>query len=139
MLRRPARNRFVAWLAMLAICLLASAPTASRVIAAASAPAAAPVLSGGVEHAHAGHADSHGEQHADDQHPDDGHADHMDACGYCTLAAHGSTLADAIVYTVPMLPAAPLAVAMDHRDVHVAAVRCPPARGPPLALASLGG
>lgn len=124
MFRRRAPNKFVAWLAMLAICLLAAVPTVSRVIAATTVAAEI----GCVEHVQSDHRHGKGE----DQRPADG----LDACSYCALAAHGSFLGSAIACVVPLVPAAPLAVAVDRRAVVVAAVRCPPARGPPAAASN---
>ncbi len=119
MFRRRAHRKLVAWFAMLAIGLLATAPTVSRLVAAASGAAGI----GCVEHARMGQGER----------TDGGHADALDACGYCTLAAHGAALCDAIAYTVPAVPAAPLAVPVDRREVVVAAVRRLGARGPPAA------
>lgn len=122
MFRRRARSKLVAWFAVLAIGLLATAPTVSRLVAAAAGTADI----GCVEHAHAGQGER----------KDGGHADALDACGYCTLAAHGAALCSTVTYTVPAVPAASLAVPMDRRDVVVAAVRRQNARGPPAARMS---
>lgn len=118
--RGSARQHPFAWLAMLAMGLLLIAPDVSRLLPAAPMPMeiAAP---------HPGHADG-GQP--------DKHAGHgVDACGYCTLMAHGAVGSGTVAFTVPAIPAAAMAVRPAGRHIANLIIWRKHARGPPAQAA----
>ncbi|BBD79460.1 DUF2946 family protein [Aerosticca soli] len=122
MFRRRTTRRFVAWLAIAALWLLAAAPTFSRVLDVAPDW---PELGAWCT--------SHG---LDLHHPDaPSDPAHLDACGYCTLCSH-SPLLDAPIVALPTPPLPAMSVPLVDRQagpptVLVLAAR---PRGPPLLI-----
>ena len=125
MIRRRARRKTVAWLAMLAMCLLAIAPGISRILSTPSMAASMGEMCGDHEH-----HDAHDSK-------DHRHADALDACGYCVLVSHGTALGGTVVFSVPVLPAAPAAAQLTGRSTTIVRVWHQPARGPPLGVMSV--
>lgn len=113
--RGRARRKFVAWLALLATCLLVVAPSISRV--AMAAPMAA--MCGGDQHA------------APDPARDHHHADALDACAYCALVSHGTVSSGAWALSIPAIPPADATApfALPIGTAHL--VQRQRARGPP--------
>lgn len=119
--RGCAQRKSVAWLAVLAMCLLLFAPSISRVIPGDTSPM-------GMDSSC--HEPMHGASHSSNDH----HRDAMDACGYCALASHGTVLRDTVVFSVPPMPAAPALVQQGGQSIVVTAVQRRLARGPPATV-----
>ncbi|WP_430390660.1 DUF2946 domain-containing protein [Dyella sp. 20L07] len=119
MYRARAQRNAVAWLAILATCLLLIAPSISRVTATASMASSMGAMCGAQEQA--------GTRPSKDHH----HTDVLDACAYCALVSHGTALGSAVVFSVPILPHAPAKVQLTGRSLATISVWRQPARGPP--------
>ena len=126
MSRRVIQRRFVAWLAIAAMALVAFAPGISQYLVAAHAMSSVDALC--PEHAalaHSGHSD-HGT-------PDKQAGEHGDACGYCTLLSHSPatpTVFRLPTIAMPVRADAPILVPAIHSDGAVILSAQP--RGPPL-------
>ncbi|QAU23985.1 DUF2946 domain-containing protein [Dyella sp. M7H15-1] len=122
--RGRAQHKSVAWLAMLAMCLLVFAPCISRIISGN-----AMALSMGMDGICSEHA------HTTPHSPRDRHRDTMDACGYCVLISHGTMLCDTVVLCVPSMPLAFVFVVQPvGRRIAAAVVQRRLARGPPASF-----
>jgi Protein of unknown function (DUF2946) len=126
MSRRAIQRRFVAWLAIAAMALVAFAPGISQYLVAVHAMSSVDALC--PEHAvlaHQGHSD-HGS-------PDKPSGEHGDACGYCTLLSHSPvtpTVFRLATIAMPVHADAPIRVSAIHSDAAVILSAEP--RGPPV-------
>lgn len=117
--RGRAQRKFVAWLALLATCLLVVAPSVSRVaMAAPMAMSMGDMCS----------ADLHG---ATSPSRDHHHADALDACAYCALMSHGNVSSGALAFSVPAIPSADASTPSALPIGLAFLVQRQPARGPP--------
>jgi len=119
MIHGRARRKNIAWLAMLAMCLLVVAPSLSRILSSPSMPTSMDEMCSTHEHDAAHDTKDHR------------HADAMDACGYCVLVSHGTALGGTVAFSVPPLPVAPAATQLHGRRITIVRVWHQPARGPP--------
>lgn len=124
-IRRLERQRFIAWMAVLAILLLSVVPTVSQVVLR-HAPHVHASMSA-AEHAHMGHMPLHGDRDDDDC---------WRKCGYCDFLAHTPALA-----TIAFVPAfagavAPAPIEQQRAEPRFAKpLRVAQPRGPPAVLA----
>nr|WP_233175457.1 DUF2946 domain-containing protein [Dyella sp. ASV24] len=122
--RGRARRKLIAWLALLATCLLVVAPSVSRVAMAAPMAMSMEAMCGESQHA-APHSSR-------DHH----HADVFDACAYCALVSHGTISSGVLAFFVPVIPSADLAASTTLPIGRALLVQRRPARGPPSWLVS---
>jgi hypothetical protein len=125
MSRRAMQRRFMAWLAIAAMALVAFAPGISQYLVAVHAMPSVDALC--PEHAaHMLHA------HADHGAPDKQAGEHGDACGYCTLLSHSPvtpTVFPWLAIATPMPAQAPArmpSIRGDRTDILSAEPRGPP-------------
>jgi len=118
LLHRRAQRSAVTWLALFALGLILCVPTISRTLAFA--------LNAGT----AVDCAMHGSMHQGGQSPDAPQT--LDACGYCTLMCHSPVLTTGLTFTVPALPAAPLAIRDLRRAAPLPVLLEQRSRGPPV-------
>lgn len=126
MSRRAIQRRFVAWLAIAAMALIAFAPGVSQYLVAVHAMSSVDALC--PEHAMQAQHD-----HSNHGGPDKQTGGHGDACGYCTLLSHSPvtpTVFRLLAIAVPTPADAPIRVPAIHSDSAVILSAQP--RGPPL-------
>ena len=122
-IRKLERQRYIAWMAVLAVLLLSFVPTISQVVLAKAPRAHASMSVAG----HAGHLGHMPSGDRDD--------DCWRKCGYCDFLTHTPALA-----TIAFVPAfagavAPMPIERPRSESHYAPIRAAQPRGPPSLLA----
>lgn len=120
--RKRSYQRFIAWLAVVAMGMVVVLPTVSRALAS---PATLSAVATGEGCA------AHQREAAPRRDPLPSHG--TDACGYCTLASHSPVVMGHAIAPLRSLPATPFAA--QYGDLQIPSPISPEAhsRGPPLA------
>lgn len=127
MLRKRTTQRFIAWLAIAAMALLAFAPTVSRTLLS---PTAAHDMGMGMAMDHSAHHASHGHRQPG---PDAPSHDPTDACGYCSLISHSPAVLAAAPSLPPALAPVSFSIALVAANADSAMPLDVHSRGPPRA------